>query len=275
MDEADLLALPRSVLLALWLDGTGAGPDHLRRALRSIEDDDEPHAVEGAADLVADGGTLADLLGHWAGRVRTAALLPVPGDASGLPPDVADLAVEAGECVLVALGDRAWALVPDVVEFGSVLEIGHLVTWTVREVPDWRLRLPGVVGTLSEAEQALRRALVAATEALAGLDVARWRPDAASAIASLRSDTAPGWSLPAGLAPRALRVLASAVRLRAIVELATADDGGAINLWQADQRSAALREVDHAARRAVAAATAGASTDPGAVRDPGQTRTDR
>ena len=61
--------------------------------------------------------------------------------------------------------------------------------------------------------------------------------------------------MPPELDGRRLRVLVSAARLRAIVELATADDGGAINLWQADQRSTALREVDRAARRAMSAAT--------------------
>ena len=51
-----------------------------------------------------------------------------------------------------------------------------------------------------------------------------------------------------------MRVLASAARLRAIVALATQDDGAAVNLWQADQRSTALRDVDRMARRAMAAA---------------------
>ena len=58
-------------------------------------------------------------------------------------------------------------------------------------------------------------------------------------------------------------MLASAARLRAIVTLATADDGGAVNLWQADQRSTALREVDRAARRALSAATATLAAGPG------------
>ena len=276
MDETELLALPRSVLLALWLQGGGSGRERARRAVRSIQSDDEPHTVEGAEGVVTDGSPLEDLVTLWTTpEVQTAALLPVPGDVSGLPPKVADLAVEAGECVLIALGTQSWAAVPEIVEFGSIHEIGHMVTWHVREVPDWRLRLPGVVGSLSEAEQALRRALVSATEALVGLDVARWRPDVAASIASLRSEADPGWPLPAGLSPRALRVLASAVRLRAIVDLATADDGGAINLWQADQRSAALREVDHAARQAVAAASAGAGPGHAAGDGRGQRSTDR
>ena len=46
------------------------------------------------------------------------------------------------------------------------------------------------------------------------------------------------------------------------VLLATADDGGAVNLWQADQRSTALREVDRAARRAMSAATATVAAGP-------------
>ncbi|HEX5332865.1 MAG TPA: hypothetical protein VFW79_09480, partial [Cellulomonas sp.] len=104
-------------------------------------------------------------------------------------------------------------------------------------------------------ERDLRAALTQATRALAALDVARWRPDAAEAIAALRSDGDPGWRLPRGIDARRVRVLASAARLRAIVALATADDGGAVNLWQADQRSTALREVDRAARRAMSAAT--------------------
>ena len=257
MDTHDeLLMLPRSALLALWLPAATAGRVPVARASRAVLGDDEPHVLTGAPDVVPDGGTLEDLLAAWAGSpCATAALLPVPGDVSGLPPGPADAAVEAGECLLVHDGSRSWALVPDVVEFGSVHEIGHLVTWTLHAVPDWRHRLPGVVGTLSEAEQALRHVLREATEALAGLDVARWRPDAAQTITALRSEADPGWPLPPGLPQRAVHVLASALRLRAIVDLATADDGGAVNLWQADQRSAALRHIDHAARHAVAAAT--------------------
>ncbi|MBO1750218.1 hypothetical protein J4G33_00200 [Actinotalea sp. BY-33] len=254
------MSLPRAVLLALWLQGTGPGepsPQTLGVALRAIQDEDEPHTVAGAEDLVPDGAPLADLLRRWAGADQVAALLPVPGDVSGAPAAVADLAVDAGECLLVHHEGRSWAAVPEVEGFGSELEPGFLVTWRLHEVEDWRARLPGVVGTLPEAEQALRHALREATEALAGLDVARWRPDAAEAIVALRGDDDPGWLLPTGLSPRAVRVLAQAWRLRAIVALATADDGGAVNLWQADQRSAALRHVDHAARRAAAAATLG------------------
>ncbi|HWS59064.1 MAG TPA: hypothetical protein VN257_11030, partial [Actinotalea sp.] len=166
-------------------------------------------------------------------------------------------------CVLGRTG-TSWVAVPAVTAFGSTLEPGHLVTWTVHEVTPWRMRLPGVIGTLAEAEQSLRSALRTATQALVDLDVARWRPEAAAAIGALR--TSGDLGLPAGLDPRVVRVVGDAARLRAIVELATADDGAAVSLWQADQRTTALREVERAARRAIAAATlaagrAQASTD--------------
>ena len=61
--------------------------------------------------------------------------------------------------------------------------------------------------------------------------------------------------LPEDVPQRNVTVLTMAARLRAIVALATQNDGGATNLWQADQRTTALREVERAARRALSAAT--------------------
>ena len=250
------LALPRSVLLAFWVQHVGAGSEPLRRAIAAVQGDDEPHDVRGPVDVTPVGGQLPDLLAEWASGPReSAALLPAPGDVMGLPAAINATALAAGECVLVTTPLGSFAAVPDVQEFGSIYEIGHLVSWTVSRVPAWRGALLGTVGSLADSERDLRAALVSATEALAALDVARWRPEAAASIAALRSDVDPGWSLPPGLDGRRIRVLVMAARLRAIVALATDDDGGAINLWQADQRSTALREVDRAARRALCAAT--------------------
>ena len=138
--------------------------------------------------------------------------------------------------------------------FGSELEPGHLVTWEVTEVADWRHSVHAHTGSLGEAERDLRQGLLQATEALQRLDVARWREDAAQSIAALRDIGLPAWRLPDSLDGRAVRVLTSAARLRAIVALAAQDDGAAVNLWQADQRSTALRDVDRMARRAMSAA---------------------
>ena len=251
-----LLTLPRSVLLALWVQRVGAGSEPLQRAVRAVEGDDEPHTVTGADGFAPAGGHLPDLLAAWASGPReVAALLPAPGDVAGVPAPVSAAAVEAGECVLVSTAMGSFAAVPEIEAFGSSYERGHLVAWAVSPVPDWRTGLLGTVGSIADSERDLRGALSSATQALASLDVARWRPDAAEAIASLRSDADLGWPVPAGLDGRRLRVLVTAARLRAIVALATADDGGAVNLWQADQRSTALREVDRAARRAMCAAT--------------------
>ncbi len=259
------LELPRSVLLALWLREPGAGAGPVAQVLDAVQGDDEPHLVVASTAPVSDGAagtgddagpTLADLVAAWASGPReVAAVLPAPGDPAGTPAVVAGAAQLAGEAVLVATPDGTYAAVPEVTTFGSVYEPGHLVTWHVHAVPDWRATLVGQVGTLSDAERDLRVALTRATEALADLDVARWRPDAAERIATLRYAADPGWDLPPGTEGRRLLVLVTAARLRAIVDLATADDGGAVNLWQADQRSTALRDIDRAARRALSAAT--------------------
>lgn len=223
--------------------------------MRAVQGDDEPHALRGGVPGGAGDSLRAFLSGVVPRVVDAAALLPAPGDVLGVPSPVSADAADAGECVLLYTDAGHLALVPEVTEFGSHLEPGHLVTWAVHEVGPWRTSVLGAVGSFEEAERNLRAALLVATEALTSLDVARWREDAADAIAGLRSgDLEPG-SLPDGLDGRVARLLSQAVRLRAIVDLATADDGGAVNLWQADQRSAALRQVDRAARRALSAAT--------------------
>lgn len=277
MDHSPLM-LPRSVLLALWLaedpTASGAGPGgagRVQAALEAVQGEDEPHRVvvgedAGLPDLPVSAATgadpgattpgLADLVAAWASGPRAVcAVLPVPGDAAGTPAAVAQHAQGAGEAVLVTTPDGSWAAVPEVQRFGSVYEPGHLVTWRVLAVPDWEHALVSHLGSLSDAEHDLTRALARATDALVTLDLARWRPEAAEQIAALRSTAHPGWRLPPGTEQRRVRVLTTAVRLRAIVALATADDGAAVNVFQADQRAGALRDVDHAARRAIAVAT--------------------
>jgi len=240
------LDLPRSVLLALWLTASGE-PDEV---VAAVQADDEPHVVDAEGEPVA----LRDWV-RWLGAPvdEVAVVLPVPGEPVAAPPAVSLDAVEAGECVLLRAGARTVAAVPRVERFGSALEPGHLVTWRAVPVPDWRTAVWAQVGTLEDAERDLRGGLLTATEALVSLGVERWRPDAADAIADVRDGALPERRLPRVEGQR-LRVLSSAARLRGIVALATQDDGGAVNTWQADQRATALREVDRVARRAMAAA---------------------
>ncbi|WP_315097354.1 hypothetical protein [uncultured Cellulomonas sp.] len=252
------LELPRSVLLALWLaDGSADRP----ALVGAVQSDDEPHSVqrrpaadEPSRDDVGD-EPLSALLDACDGSPRdVAAVLPVPGDPGATPASVSSAATEAGEAVLIRTPAECLVAVPVVQRFGTALEPGHLVTWEVSDVPDWRHAVHARTGSLQDAERELREGLLQATEALVRLDIARWRPDAAEAVAALRDLELPAWRLPDSLEGRRVRVLASAARLRAIVALATQDDGAAVNLWQADQRSTALREVDRMARRAMAAA---------------------
>lgn len=247
--------LLRSVHLAVWLPHLHGSAGQLDRAVAAIEGDDEPHRVV-ADDIESPGDGLADLLDAWApDLISVVAVLPVPGDAAGVPPESSAEAVEAGEGVLVTTREGSFSAIPEIEEFGSVQEVGHLVTWRLRPVPSWSLGVLGAVGSVADAEAELRTALLTATEALDSLDVAQWHPDAADVISSLRSPVDPAWQLPSELDSRRARVIALAARLRVIVEFATTDSGGAVNLWQADQRSAALRHIDNAARRAMSAAT--------------------
>jgi len=254
---APTLDLPRSVLLALWLPAlrSPAAPGTGRAgAVSAVTGDDEPHRIVGGrwtglGDLFADAA---------AGRWDVAAVLPIPGDPLVGPRQ----APAAGECVLIHDDEGLdLALVPEIHRFGSALEPGAMVTWHVHEVDGWRTAFLGAVGSLEDAERDLREGLLLATRALVQLDVARWRPDAAERLAAARDGALPARRLPAGLATGATsarRVLAlhRAAQLRAIVTLAGEDEGGAVNLWQSDQRSAALREIDRAARRAMSAASA-------------------
>lgn len=259
-----MTSLPRSALLAAWGGAALAGRVGVDAAVRAAQGVDEPHAVEPVGDLAL--GECADVAGVITAlrAARTTGLrvvLPAPGDALGLPgpADVNHEALEAGECVLT-VGGPPLALIPVVEEFGSAYETGYLVTWRVHPTTASRVT---DVGSLAEAERALREALMAATDALAGLDVARWRADAADRITGLRSGRGPTGLLPPDSPPRSARVLDLAWRVRGIVDLAREDDGGAVTGWEAGRRHEALRGLDDVGRRAVVAAI-NAALEPGA-----------
>jgi hypothetical protein len=247
---ARVLDLPRAARLALWGSAALRGEIPPGTAARAVTRDDEPHRVSGADAACRDGTALLERLAAGGSRALRVAL-PVPGDLTGLagPPAFNAEAIEAGEAVLAE--DRLLGLVPEVVEFGSALEPGAMVTWHVHEAAPSRVT---DLGSLADADRALREALVRATEALAALDVARWREDDTERIAAVRDGALARDVLPPGADPRVARVLATAARVRAMVELALLDDGAAVTGWEASERSRALREVDSVARRALVAA---------------------
>jgi hypothetical protein len=236
------LPLPVSVRFALWFSGWLAGHASLDDARDRIVAADAAHDVVG---LDGDSGTVPLIVAL--GRLRAAGAtgavpaLPVPGDPLGLagPASFNACALEVGEGVV--LDGAGLGLVPG--------RTGAGVVWTcstaepVRQLPD-----------LSEADTALRRAVLTTGEALADLDVARWRPEAADELGSLRRTQA--LDVPARMSPRALRLAALATRCRRVVELALADDGGSVSAAEATARRAALLPLDHAARRGLVASCA-------------------
>jgi hypothetical protein len=274
-----VLDLPRSARLAAWGTAVLADAADPTAGIRAVTGDDEPHAVVVAAGdeepgterapwddplpgvpaeapELPDRAGLVDLFAALvtAGATGMRLVLPAAGDVLGLPgpPWFNAVAVEAGECVLVELRDGgALALVPQVTEFGSQAEPGAIVTWELYAVRPSRVT---DLGSVAEADQELRLALDAATRELARLDVARWRDDAAARLATIRDGGVEPGLLPPTVPPRCLRVLATAARVRAIVELAGEDDGGSVTGWEAGARTVALRDLDRVSRRAVVAA---------------------
>jgi hypothetical protein len=248
-----VLDIPRSARLAAWGTAWLQGHASVAGVVRAVTGEDEPHAVEPGEALPAAGDLPALLTGlKDAGVQALRVVLPVPGDPVGLPgpPAFNSAALEAGECVLTA-GGPSWGIVPEVAEFGSEWEPGWQVTWQLSSVME--RRVPPSMG-LAEAERALKEGLLAATDALDRLDVAALGPDAAVRLRRVRAAEVPVGVLPAGTPQRSLQVLATAGRLRAVLSLASEDDGAAVNAWQAGERARTLRELDAVCRHAVVTA---------------------
>lgn len=177
--------------------------------------------------------------------------LPEPGDPLGLPGPVRfnELATAAGEAVLT-VGPHPRGLVPEILPEDPDGPAGVQVVWRVHPVA---ARVVLDLPSLAEAERDLAETLRAATLALAELDVARWRPEAADAITAIRA-----YSDAEGLAPgypaRAHRVLALAQRIGAITALAADDPGAAFSASEIRARTEGLAPLARAARRAQVAA---------------------
>lgn len=229
-----------SVRLALWFAAWLRGAVSLDDARDAIVADDAAHDVVGLpghdapTPLIIALGVLRGL-----GVEHTGVALPVPGDPLGLagPPPFNAESLEVGEAVL--LPGTGLGLVP--VRAGAGVVWRCLPAEGRRQVPD-----------PSEADTALRAALPATADVLADLDVARWRPEVADELISLRRES--GLDLPPGVGARTARMLGLAARCRRIVDLALVDDGGSVTAYEADARRAALDPLDRAARRAVVAA---------------------
>lgn len=237
-------ALPVAARVAWW--GTawmrGAiGPDHVLDGVLGGTSEHDPE--RDVAHLVLDDdGSEPLLLGLAQARGRgadsVAAAFPAPGDPAGLrgARSFTGAAIEAGEAVLL-LGAGS-ALVPH--------RVGRVVEWTPH--PADRRPPPD----LGEADRTLRAALLDAARILADLDVAHWRPEVADELHDLRS--AVPLAAPPGTPQRCVDLAGRALHLEAVVELALADDGGALSVTAAGARRTALQPLERAARHALTAA---------------------
>ena len=243
--------LPVSVRLAWWGTAWLRGhvvADHLIDAVRG---EDATHHLVGHPD--ADPEPLVTGLGRLRreGADALGAALPAEGDPVGLggPAAFNAAAFDVGEAVVAldAAGFALCGLVP--------ARVGAAVTWTVMAAE--RRQLPDV----GETDRALRAALPEAADALAALDVARWRPEVADRLMNLRHR--PPTAAPPGVPPRCVDLAGRALQALEIVALGLEDDGGALTAAEAQARRDALLPLGRAARRALVAAASPEVWPPG------------
>lgn len=250
----------------MWLHGSATATE----VVEHVSADDEPHtAVDRSAtgtsetsmnETGASPMSLEKAMLQLRARGATGArcVLPVPGDLYGLagPPQFNAAATEAAEAVLIdgvmlGIDGAGVGMVPRITTFGPPGDQGHLVEWDL---------MPAVTGrpvqSVAEADRELRAALVRSSTALAELDVARWHPEVADVLTDIRTARAAA-PLPHGFSGPAQALAAQALRLLAVLDVALSDDGGALDLTEADQRRSALSELATTARHALVAASSG------------------
>ncbi|MBF4163145.1 hypothetical protein [Nocardioides acrostichi] len=237
--------LPASARLAwwgtAWLRGHVVADLVVDEVVAAEETGQATHVLSGLADLGLGGEPVEALIGGLArlrveGATCLGAAFPAEGDPVGLGGPVAfnHDALEMGEA---AVADGI-GLVPHVV--------GGATTWVAHRAD--RRQLPDV----GEADRALRAGLLEATDLLARLDVARWRPELADHLMNLRHREP--LTAPPGTPARCVDLADRALVAREIVDLALEDDGGALTLHEAQRREQALVPLGRAARRALVAA---------------------
>jgi hypothetical protein len=231
--------LPPAGRLSAW--GSAALHGHL-------SPDDAADGVAGPADPAHRVAGLPDepltvTLPYALARLRTLGatglrlVLPRPGDVAGLPgpPEFNVDALAAGAAVLTT-GGCTLALLPVT-----------RAQWSVHRVdPDHRTPL-----SLRAAERDLSRTIREAAEDLTRLDVAAWDP-AAAEVLDRGHRRRP--ALPASAGGDAHRLLALALRISSVVQVAAEGEGGVVTGTEAGARARVLRDLDDAARHAVEAA---------------------
>lgn len=240
------VAIPLCGVLAAWTNAWLSGRASSDDALAAVQEL-RPGAVHRVVGLPgADSAQpLSAALVEW--RLQrldsVAAALPVPGDVRGLPLDPAlrAAALVTGEA---AIGGSL-ALVPTLVARPASSAPDQIV-W--QSFPVGPARLDAV--WLADAEHDLTEAIRESAGALASAQTARWRPELGEALAAARS-AADHLPLPPGHPQRAVRMLAQAERLAAVLEIADpTGPGDAVDRCAMTARVQALAPLATAVRRA-------------------------
>ena len=245
-------------LLAAWLAATIVRRAAIADAAAAIEAGTDGHVVHGAMTAHADVPlveALAGLLDARPDGVRVT--YPAPGDPLGLR--------GAGAFTSSALLARSAVVIDSPATPGGIGLVPEPdlrgssyrgVRWRAFELgapapgAAWSSLTVEPARVIEQADRALRRALRDATEALSGVDLARWRPEASSggvaAAAALHTRLRalpPSWPGPA-------RALAErSIGLWHALDVVSADDGAASASASA-VRLAAVRDLSHAVREA-------------------------
>lgn len=186
-------------------------------------------------------------LADWK-RVGTPALrlaLPVPGDVRGLagPPEFRAAAMQAGQAVY---GN----------DFGVTVLIGPETPSSAGPEVVWR-RAPATDPqpdplSVADAEHELAEAIRQTASDFARRGVTSWLSDIAPALSDARR-AGERLHLPASHPPRAVRLVAQAERLTAVLAVVDADDTGPLTAAEVSERTAALAPLRLAVRRALLA----------------------
>lgn len=236
--------LPLALRTAWWATAWLRGHVVTDLLLDAVIGPDATHTVGGLAALGLSQAEGAESLLTGLARVRSEGAtgfglaLPVEGDLVGLggPASFNAAALEAGQAVVAPAAGLG--LVP--------VRVGAAVTWMAHRAA--RRQLPDV----GQADRDLRQELPRAADALADLDVARWRAEAADHLLNLRHR--PEVAAPPGVPARCVELTARALQAREIVALALLDDGGAVSSYEIAARREALLPLARAARHALVAA---------------------
>ncbi|MGX7679764.1 hypothetical protein ACSMXN_12815 [Jatrophihabitans sp. DSM 45814] len=203
--------------------------------------------VAGPGFAVADLHPVGTALTDWKrSGARTLTLaLPVPGDVRGMAgePSFRDVALRSGQAVFGA-------------DTGVTCELGPKTPSSAARELRWHRsvisgRVPDYIG-LTDAEHDLTEAIRETASEFARRGTESWMSDIASALSDARR-AGERLHLPSSHPARAVRVIAQAERLAAVLEVVDADTSGEVNAAGMRERASALRPLRVAVRRALIA----------------------